>query len=313
MGSVQDFARPHRGRPSPAGPLTGAPLVPVMRGHVWRARTTGGLSCSVFATPPTLHATASASLITGVIVAGVFGAAPAATAAVTTMNPFEANGGFTVVSLGDATLGNGELEGSVAALGAISSTSGNFPIQHDVVSDGSYSVPVIERNPVRVLAGSLTGTGMIQIANRSTSGSAGSADASASVKLGDVTGISVQSRSGGVGPAAGGEFARLTNAVGGVIDLLAVPHASDALDGVRTAAPVASYIDAAKADAAAAALAAAYGTESVHVVPLAIEGGLVYPLSFSADRPNVIDYADVADKTIKLERSAATRRPRRRR
>ncbi|MBP1327525.1 hypothetical protein JOF28_002757 [Leucobacter exalbidus] len=58
------------------------------------------------------------TLIAGSLVAGGSTAAVAAPAP-TTFNPFEINNGFTVVSQGDVMLGNGEIEGSVAAYGGL--------------------------------------------------------------------------------------------------------------------------------------------------------------------------------------------------
>lgn len=58
-------------------------------------------------------------------------------------NPFAVNNGFTIVSQGDATLGNGELEGSIAAFGTIATTNTNgYPVIHNAAGSADYTVPL---------------------------------------------------------------------------------------------------------------------------------------------------------------------------
>lgn len=40
-----------------------------------------------------------------------------------------------------------------------------------------------------------------------------------------------------------------------------------------------------------------------HPVDLNDQGGMVFPSGFAADRPNVIDYADIVGKTIKMDQA----------
>src|SRR5699024_8321427 len=80
-----------------------------------------------------------------------------ASAETTTFNPFDVNQGFSIVTLGDATVGNNELEGSIAAFGSIASTSSNYPLVHKVAGMGDYTVPTIDGDPVRLLADSFVG------------------------------------------------------------------------------------------------------------------------------------------------------------
>ncbi|NHB84533.1 hypothetical protein G7085_07730 [Tessaracoccus sp. HDW20] len=64
-----------------------------------------------------------------------------------------------MLAQGDATLGNGELEGSIAVTGRIVSTKQNFPLVHKVAGLGDYTIPSIDGVPVRLLAGSFASGG----------------------------------------------------------------------------------------------------------------------------------------------------------
>ena len=73
-------------------------------------------------------------------------------AEVNSFNPFDVNNGFTIVTKGDATLGNNELEGSIAAFGSVGSSKQNYPLVHKVAGEGNFTVPLIDGDPVRLLA-----------------------------------------------------------------------------------------------------------------------------------------------------------------
>src|SRR5699024_8581055 len=113
----------------------------------------------------------------------VGGASPAQAA--TTFNPFEANNGFTIVAQGDAQLGNGEIEGSIAAFGSISSGKSNYPVIHQTAGMADYEVPTVDDTPVRILADEFVGDGSFDVSNRDDSGtiSEDSPEANAVVKL----------------------------------------------------------------------------------------------------------------------------------
>ncbi|WP_344100198.1 VaFE repeat-containing surface-anchored protein, partial [Myceligenerans crystallogenes] len=237
------------------------------------------------------------------------GIAPAQ-AAITTYNPFDANAGFTIVSTGDAHLANGELEGSVAVFGTLSSDNVNgYPVIHQAAGMADYTVPVIDGDPVRILAGSFTGTGSFDLANRDDSGtiSSSSPEANAIAKLTDTTGFTAQVRGGGVGNNAGGDFPRVTNTSGGFLDLKPLPYDTFTMSDIQTAqSSVAAYLPDLEAQVAQtnACLSSMYGNPQLsNAVTITAEGGLVYAEGFSTTMPNVIDYADVAGATIKMDRA----------
>ncbi|MCL3838288.1 collagen-binding domain-containing protein [Aeromicrobium duanguangcaii] len=167
-------------------------------------------------------------------------AAPAATATTETFNPFSVNRGFSVVSRGDAVLGNGEIEGSIAAFGSISSSERNgYPVVHTVAGMGDYGVPSIDGTPVRILADRFVGSGAFDVSNRDQGNTitAGSDEARASVRLADVTGLTGSARGGGAWAAAGQDFLRVTNPSGGILDLKIEPFATSSVAGLKTARP----------------------------------------------------------------------------
>lgn len=120
--------------------------------------------------------------------------APVAQAEPTMFNPFDANNGFSIVSQGNVSLGNAELEGSVAAFGTIQSTEGNYPIRHVSAGMPDYTVPTIDGEPVRILANEFVGTGGFDLSNAGAE--SGTAEAEAIAKLVDTSNISAESRGG---------------------------------------------------------------------------------------------------------------------
>lgn len=149
-------------------------------------------------------------------------AAPAS-ATTTTFNPFDVNNGFTIVSRGDAMLANGEIEGSIAVFGAISSGNPNgYPVIHQAAGESDYTVPTIDGEPVRILATSFSGSGSFDLSNRAPSGAIApdSPEATATAKLVDTSNLTASGRGGGT---VAGDFLRLTSADGGHLDLKTVP------------------------------------------------------------------------------------------
>ncbi|WP_337110508.1 collagen-binding domain-containing protein, partial [Prescottella equi] len=239
------------------------------------------------------------------------GGASTASAAPAAFNPFDVNSGFTIVSQGDIVLGNAEIEGSVASFGAISSGNANgYPVVHKVAGQADYTVPVIDGDPVRILADRFTGAGSFDISNRDDSGTiaAGSPEANAVAKLDDTTGLTGSARGGGSGNAAGGAFLRVTNQSNGNLDLKTVPFAGSDVDDVKTIeSSVAAYFPGMDALVAQTnqCLTLLYdpGQALMNTVSVEDQGGMVFVEGFATDRPNVIDYADIAGKTVKLDRA----------
>lgn len=237
------------------------------------------------------------------VASAVLGAgSSAAVAAVTTFNPFDINNGFTTVARGDIRLGNAELEGSVAAFGSISTANQNgYPVLHQAAGEPDYIVPSIDGTPVRILADRFIGTGSFDVSNRDDSGTIDpeGPEANAVVKLAQIDGLRGSDRSG---------FLRLTNTDGGNLDLKTVEFAGADVADYRTSAPsVAAYFPDIDAHVAQAnrCLAAMYDPDLglTQDVQLEDQGGMVFPSGFATDRPNVIDYADIAGKTVKLDRA----------
>ncbi|WP_169736543.1 collagen-binding domain-containing protein, partial [Promicromonospora kroppenstedtii] len=233
-----------------------------------------------------------------------------AQAAVSTYNPFDVNSDFTILTTGNAHLGNAELEGSVAAFGSISSDDPNgYDVLHQSAGRADYTVPLVDGAPVRILAGTFTGTGSFDISNRDDSGTVATSgpEANALAKLADTTGLTAQVRGGGVGNNAGGDFPRVTNPQGGFLDLKAAPYADFAVSDLQTdQATVAGYFPDLEADVERTdeCLASMYGNpELSNTVTVEEEGGLVYVSGFATTMPNVIDYADIAGATVKMDRA----------
>ncbi|GLJ61453.1 hypothetical protein GCM10017576_15820 [Microbacterium barkeri] len=99
----------------------------------------------------------AAGAISALVAFGGAAVAAPANAAVEYINPFEGSGAFTIYAHRDASLGNGELEGSIAVGGTLSTTRDNYPLIHQAAGQSTYTVPVIDGEPVRLLAGSYVG------------------------------------------------------------------------------------------------------------------------------------------------------------
>ncbi|HLT84158.1 MAG TPA: collagen-binding domain-containing protein [Phototrophicaceae bacterium] len=260
--------------------------------------------------------------VTAVVVAGMVVVGPAQ-AEPTSVNPFDLSRGFTVVARGDVTLSNSELEGSVAALGTISSGNQNgYPVVHQAAGTPDYTVPTVDGVPVRVLAERFVGTGALDVSNRDDSRTiaAGSPEATAVVKLVDVSNLRASRRGGGAGPAAGTDFLRVLNDSGpnddqtGKIDLKTVPFAGASVADLATErSSVAAYFPEMEAQVARgnqclAALPEA-GGDLVRLATVEQRDGLAYLTGLATDRPNVVRYEELVGRTIKLEGADAQYAP----
>jgi choice-of-anchor A domain-containing protein/LPXTG-motif cell wall-anchored protein len=230
----------------------------------------------------------------------VSGGVSTAAASTETFNPFDINNGFTTVAQGNIALNNGEIEGSVAAFGSISSGNQNgYPVIHSAAGEPDYTVPSVDGTPVRILASAFTGSGSFDLSDRDDSGtiSPDSPEAKAVVKFVSTDGIQGSER---------GNFLRLTNSDAGNIDLKAVPFAgSDVADYQTAQSSIAAYFPDIDTHVARTnqCLASMYDPSGglTHAVDLNEQGGMAFPSGFATDRPNVIDYADIAGKTIKMD------------
>ncbi|MFZ3417863.1 collagen-binding domain-containing protein [Arthrobacter sp. 3Tela_A] len=243
-----------------------------------------------------------AALLAAPLAAGPW-ATGASAAGTGSFNPFEVNQGFTLYVSGDAVLGNGEMEGSIAVDGRISTANQNgYPLVHQVAGLADYTVPLIDGVPVRILAAEYTGAGSVDLTNRSAQ--PGSPEAGAGVKLVQTANLSGSARGGG---NDGRDFLRVTNTDGGNLDLKPVPfhsgYATD-LSLLATAEPsVGAYFPnrAAQLSRTSQCLASMYDPANglAHTVPVKNDNSMVMPGPYATDKPNVLNYSDVAGKTIK--------------
>src|SRR5699024_9601657 len=150
--------------------------------------------------------------------------------------------------------------------------------------------------PVRILASEFVGDGSFEVTNDGALED--SPEANAVVKLVDTDGIDGSERGGG--------FLRMTNADGGHIDLTEVPfEGSDVSDYQIDESSVGAYFGDLEAHIAETkqCLTSMYDSDLSNAVTITEEGGLVYAEDFADDQPNVIEYEDIAGKTVKLDRA----------
>lgn len=287
-------------------------------GAFWlTAAILGGITVASFSMPKTrnngraLRALAWSGAAMLALLAGVVGAAAPAQAASSTFNPFDVNQGFTVVTKGDAHLNNSEFEGSIAVLGSISSGNQNgYTMIHQAAGTPDYVVPTVDGVPVRILADRFVGSGGFDLSNRDDSHtiSPTSPEATAVAKLADITGLTGSARGGGSGPASGTDFLRVTNTAGGILDFKTVPYQGSSLGMLKTEhSSAAAYFGDLDAKVARTnqCLASLYDPALAvsNQVAVANDGGMVYVSGFATDRPNVLDYGQIAGKTIKMDRA----------
>lgn len=124
-----------------------------------------------------------------------------ALAAPVSENPLAGLAGFTVVSAGDITLGNHELEGSVAAGGDVRVGSASpYSVIHSAAGNGTYSLPQsADGTYFRLIAGgTFDAAGSASLVRVSSGGNPGTAATEGRVALGDTTGLVVTPRGSGV-------------------------------------------------------------------------------------------------------------------
>lgn len=81
-------------------------------------------------------------------------APPAAAQAEGNVNPFTSAGGFTVYAQRDASVGNQELEGSLAAGRNLTVTdTAQWAVIHVAAGTGDYTIPTVDDDPTRLLVG----------------------------------------------------------------------------------------------------------------------------------------------------------------
>ncbi|TDE95747.1 choice-of-anchor A family protein [Occultella glacieicola] len=241
------------------------------------------------------------------------GTAPTAVAAYPeTFNPFAIGGGFTIYAREDATLGNTETEGSVAVGGELTKPGdGQFSLVHVVAGTGAYTLPTVDGDPTRLLIGSFsTESGGITAIT-----SAGTSDPSL---LGD---LKMVERGGPFQPFSRADWLRLnTNPQNPdqtpLMDATHQQYPADAAPPQGATGAGSIYTADTSADAVTSYVEAnreASWTESAqcladvadplqetgYQVAVAQDfGDRVVLAPLSPDRPNVVDYADIAGTAL---------------
>ncbi|GAA2978169.1 choice-of-anchor A domain-containing protein [Microbacterium terrae] len=253
--------------------------------------------------------TAAALAVSGAVVVDVASAPPARAAYPDSFNPFSMNGGFTVYAREDALLQNQETEGSIAVGGTstVQGSSGQYTIIHVSAGTGDYDLPTVDGDPTRYLVGSHSAdsTGILAVTSAGTSNTA---------LWGDVKMVE---RDGPWQAFARADWIRLNENPSNVDQTPLIdathqtypasatpPSGSDGQNSVYTAntgaTAVADYVEAnaeASYDDASDCLD---GLSDVgYPVGVAQDAGsrvVLEPLS--ADRPNIVDYADIAGTAL---------------
>jgi choice-of-anchor A domain-containing protein len=144
---------------------------------------------------------AVAAMLAGVVCSVLLSAPMDAHGASISENPLAGLAGFTVVSTGDITLGNHELEGSVAAGGDVRVGSASpYSVIHSAAGNGNYSLPrAADGTYFRLIAGgTFDAAGSTSLLRVSSGGNSGTATTEGRVALGETTGLVVTPRGRGV-------------------------------------------------------------------------------------------------------------------
>lgn len=252
--------------------------------------------------------TASALLVAGVVVAPSSITPPAAAAFPDTFNPFAISGNFTVYAREDLTLGNDETEGSLAA-GGVATKPGEDPYQiiHVAAGTSDYTIPLVDGDPTRLLAGSYSPAsgGIMSIT------SAGTSEPSL---LGD---LKMVERDGPFEAFGRADWLRLNTNPSNVdqtplIDATAQDYPADATPPLSpvgsgsiytfdtSATAVADYVEASREASYEDAASCLEGlSDTGYPVGIADDAGDRVVLDeLSPDQPNVVNYDDIAGATL---------------
>lgn len=249
---------------------------------------------------------------TGTVVASTTLAAPPAHAAYPeTFNPFTMNGGFTVYAREDALLQNQETEGSIAVGGTatVQGSSGTYTIIHVSAGTGDYTLPTVDGDPTRLLVNSYSpaSTGILAVTSAGTDDPA---------LWGD---LKMVERGGPWQAFARADWLRLNQNPANVdqTPLIDATHQQYPGDAAAPAGPagensiytvstaptaVADYVEAnreASYEEAADCLDGLATSDAGYPVGVAEDAGsrvVLEPLS--SDRPNIVDYADIAGAAL---------------
>lgn len=173
--------------------------------------------------------------IAAVAAVGVFALANpfSASAVDTAANPLSPLAGFTVVVRGDSSLGNQEIEGSVAVGGDLTLTKNYTFIHSSGLTPTDYDLPVIDGDPTRLLiGGQFDTTASVGVSELSSRGNV-RANQLGYLKIGDTSNLALNPRGNqglGVWASAAGTTAGTEPALY-VTDTVAEPQSSVAATG----------------------------------------------------------------------------------
>ncbi|WP_251149806.1 collagen-binding domain-containing protein [Cellulosimicrobium sp. Marseille-Q4280] len=217
-----------------------------------------------------------------------------AVAAVEPVNPFDLAGGFSVYARGDAQLDNTETEGAVAVGGelAVRADGGMYGIIHHAAGTADYTIPTVDGDPTRLLVGSYAPTsGTVEITNQGVpAGSGGELEGYLKV-VGDDPAFGTYER---------GSWVRYRTAVDDApaIDATNQDWPADAGTVATQGDSVAGYVEqgATDPDVVRQCLADLVPSGAAHELTVTEDAGDRVVLSaLEPGRPNVVDYAAIAD------------------
>lgn len=257
--------------------------------------------------------TAGLLAATGTAVVGALEPQPVAAAFPDTVNPFAIAGGFTIYAREDALLQNQETEGSIAVGGTatVAPSANQYTIIHVSAGTGKYDLPTVDGDPTRFLVNeySTASTGILAITSAGTSDPA---------LWGD---LKMVQRDGGWQAFARADWLRLNQNPSNadqtpLIDATHQQYPADAAPPIgavgngsiytanTSATAVADYVEANRhssweeATSCLADIADPTGDLGFHVGVAQDAGSRKVLETLSADRPNVVDYADVAGAAL---------------
>lgn len=245
--------------------------------------------------PSTPRRRPAAALLAVGLLAGAGLVVPATSAAAAdAVNPFDLAGGFSVYAREDARLDNHETEGSVAVGGelAVRAEGGMYPIVHHVAGTADYTIPTVDGDPTRLLVGSYaTTSGLTQITNAGVPADSGDELEGYLKVVGDDPAFGTYQR---------GDWVRYRTEVDEAPSIDATNQKWP--DGAATVATerdsVAAYVEAGATEPAEVrqCLADLVPSGAAHVLTVAEDAGDRVVLSaLEPGRPNVVDYAAIAD------------------
>ena len=255
--------------------------------------------------------TAAALAVSGAVVVDVASAPPARAAYPDSFNPFSMNGGFTVYAREDALLQNQETEGSIAVGGTstVQGSSGQYTIIHVAAGTGDYDLPTVDGDPTRYLVGSHSAdsAGILAVTSAGTSNSALWGDVKMVERDGPWEGFAradwIRLNEDRTDP----NLTPLIDATHQTYPTSATPPTGSAGNSsIYTAntgaTAVADYVEAAREasyEAAQDCLDGLVTDDAGYPVGVAEDvGSRVVLEPLSADRPNIVDYADIAGTAL---------------